>query len=193
MGYRRMLVSRRGMTPVMHKPASMGNSVASGTNSVFFAAIPVTAFPTTGSALTGDTFEDADRDQKCALGTKVPYVKIDVTLRDQAFSGVIEYAAFKVERATAVPVVGGPILPTAADITANGLQHSMGKYQPGRVLKFGTRVFTADTPAKIACGVNLRRFRKETIRTGDYIGIIVHNRSGASITLDYHCRYYAYN
>jgi hypothetical protein len=181
------------MTPVMHVPSSIGNNVTAGTDSVFIPTRPVTAYLTTGSALTGDTFEDADRVQQVAIGSKVPSVKFDVVIRDQTVSGVMEWCIVKVERANATPTIGSGILPTNADITANGLQHSMRKFQPGRVLKFGTRVFNADTPNKVSTSVSLRRFRKETWRTGDYLCFVLHNRSGQAITIDYHARYKAYN
>ena len=183
----------KGRNKVMHIPSSIGNSVAANNATTFFPAQPVTAYLTAGSAITGDTHEDADRNVSNIIGSKIATIFNTISFRDVTVNGIMEIALFKVERANAVPTVGGGLLPTTVAITGQGLQQAMRQFQPGRVLKYLKAAIAAEQPRVVHAKHQLFKFNMSTMRAGDYIGIIVYNRSSAAVTVDFESRYNAFD
>ncbi len=174
----------------MHVPSSMANNVTSSASVVFFAAVPAN-YAVTGTLLTSDTFENSDRQQNCPIGCEIPFIVYNVFTRAITSDGIVEYAIFKVERASSVPTTDNVLLPDNTTISTQGLQAAMRQYQPGRVLKYGALAVAAEQPRQISLGMSYSKFKMAKMRTGDYYGIILFNRNGAGVTLDIQARYNA--
>ncbi len=174
----------------MHVPSSMSNAVASFGNVVFFAALPAN-YGIIGSALSADTFENSDRLQLCPLGCMISSVVFNISIRDVITSGTIEYAIFKVERASETPTTNQVYLPNDTEIGSIGLQAAMRQYQPGRVIKYGQIAVAAEQPRVLSIKGNYGKFKMAKLRTGDYYGIIIFNRASDITTIDVQSRYLA--
>lgn len=183
---------RRKQNQITHIPSSMSNTLVSNTALVFHAAIPAN-YGTIGSPLTGDTFENADRERQNVVGSKIDSISFNISARLPQAAGVIEWGILKIERANEVPDTNGNLLPSDADIVASGLQSALRRYQPGRVLKFGTFAVAPEQPRTISVGVSFAKFKMSTIRTGDYYSLVVFNRGiAASLVIDIQSRYKSY-
>ncbi len=111
----------------MHLPSSMSNNVNASTSVVFFAATAAN-FATTGNALSGDTFEQADRLQQNVVNSTISNIIYSVSIRDITSNGTIEYSVFKIERANAVPTADGVTLPNDALTLTQGLQSAVRQF-----------------------------------------------------------------
>ncbi len=176
--------------PIMHLPSSMGNNVADNTSIIFYAALPA-VYSITGVGLTGDLFENVDRSQNNKIGDTIGTITHDIGFRDILSSGIVEIAVFKIERAHAVPTTDGVLLPTDATIITGGLQASVRQYQPGRVIHYRKTAIATEQPRTIKVLGNFGKFKMSKMRTGDYYGIILFNRTGSTITVDIEARYKA--
>ncbi len=176
----------------MHVPSTINQNMVANGNALFFAAVPGT-YIVTGTPLTNDTFEDADRAQRVPLGCEIPSIIYDISIRDATDSSSVEYCLFKVERAHEVPTTNDGLLPSSNSILTEGLQAAMRKYQPGRVIKFGVISVAAEQPLHRSIKGNYGKFKMAKVRTGDYYGIILFNRTGGTGTLsvDVQMRYNA--
>jgi len=195
MPYRRRMFRRRGgrqrlTNSVTHVPSSMNGVLQPSTSSTVIAA-QAGNFNTTGDALSGDTFENADRLTTVQIGAKIFNIIYNLGIRDLTGDGIIEWAILKIERSPVVPTQGSG-LPTNAEITTIGLQAAVRQYQPGRVLKFGTIAVAAEQPRTISLKGNYSKFRFTTMRTGDFYCIMIFNRSETAITLDTQMRFKAF-
>ncbi len=175
----------------MHIPSSINNSVLNNATVVFYPAVPAN-YAVIGSPVTGDTFEQADRSQAVVIGSHIDTIIYNVSFRNIESDGVIEWAIFKIERAHEVPD-GNPLLPTDTEIQTEGLQTALRRYQPGRVIKFGTVAVAPEQPRVISLKANYRKFKMSKIRTGDYYGMICFVRGITSTNIDFHGRYQSYN
>ncbi len=172
----------------MHKPSSMGNSVATSIAAVFIAA-NAGAFANTGTGLTTARESLSNREQENTIGSKINSIIFDLTFQPgTGAGGAIEYAIFKAERMSAVPSLGAG-LPTSATINTSGLQAAMAVEQPGRVIKYGQVPISEGTTAVRSLKGAFAKFKLSTIRTGDYYGIIVFNRTAMSVVTSFQARY----
>ncbi len=174
----------------MHVPSSMGNDVMAAESLVFHAAI-ASNFAVIGSPLTNDTFEDANRTQNCVVGSDISSIIFNIDIRNNTGDGPIEYAILKIERAHVVPDTDGILLPGNADIITEGLQASTRRYQPGRVIKFGSFSVAAEQPRSLSIKGNYSKFKMSRIRTGDFFTLVLFNRTSATTTIDIQARYSA--
>ena len=188
---RRRFASKPRLNSVTHVPSTMNNVVMGDTSIIFYFAVPAN-YAVIGTAVTADTFENADRSQAVQVGAKIGRVTIDFDIRSLTADGTIEYAVFKVERANVVPDTDGVLLPTNASIIIAGLQQTMRQFQPGRILNFGLMGVAAEQPRAKKVVVDFSKYRLGTMRTGDYYGIIVHSKNTASVVVDFQARYKAY-
>ena len=195
MAYGRMR-RRRSRRPranvLMHVPHSIGNNQTTNTALSFFAAHASGQYSETGAALTEDRFEQADRLQQVVIGNHIDTIIYNVDISDVTGSGIIEYAIFKIERAHVVPAFDGVLLPPQNTITTAGLQAAMRQYQPGRILKFGTVAVAAEQPRTFSVKGNYKKFKMSKLRTGDYYGIAIYNRTSAAATITIQARYQSY-
>ncbi len=168
----------------------MNQNLVSNTGTAFFASITA-SYNQTGTLLTSDTFENADRTQQTPIGADVNFIVYNISIRAGASASIIEYAIFKIERASGVPSLNNGLLPDDVTIQTQGLQSAMRQYQPGRILKFGQVAIAAEQPRALSLSGNYRKFRFAKQRTGDYYGIVIFNRGDDAVTLDIQARYNA--
>lgn len=182
---RRSTGSRKSST--MHVPSTMNNVLDPSEGLILYAAIP-SNYATVGTPLSADRYENVDRLQNVAIGSEIQSIIYNIAISSVTTPGIIEYAIFKVERATSVPTTDGVYLPTPAEIVSIGLQAAMRQYQPGRVIKFGNFAVAAEQPRTVSLKGAYGKFRMAKVRTGDYYGIIVFSRGATSI-VDVQSRY----
>ncbi len=188
-GRRRRVIKTNKM---MHVPSSVNNTLNNNTSLVFHAALAA-GYSTTGTVLTTDRFENADRAQQCVIGSKIDGITFDIFCRLPETSGVVEWAILKIERSNVVPDTDNVILPNDTTIQTTGLQAALRQYQPGRVLKYGAFAVAPEQPATRQVGVSFKKFKMNTLRTGDYYTLVVFNRGiTMSCVIDLQARYYSY-
>ncbi len=174
----------------MHVPSSMSNVVATNSAAIFYPCVTAN-FPVTGTALTADTFESADRAQTTQIGADVNAIVFQTTFRSVSANMVVEMAYFKVERAHVVPTNDDVLLPSDATIAVEGLQAAFRKFQPGRLLRYEKIPVSADNSRSISRLISYKKFRMAKVRTGDYYGLMVYVRGSASVVVDFEARYNA--
>lgn len=174
---------------LQHSPSSMGNSILTAAQLVTFAVV---AERLAGTALTTSR-TGSDRQTEVQSGGQVNHITWDLQIQPGANQGTLEYLVFKVERSFVTPVVGTDPIPTDAQILSGGLQGSYRKNMPGWVMKYGAVGIAAEQPRVVKIKVNLKKFKKGTIRDGDHIGLVVFNRTGSTITYGWSARYWEYN
>lgn len=173
--------------PVMHLPSSIGNSINAGSSVINYAAV-VANYGITGTALTSDLNEQVDRSQTVRLGENIDTITWDIGL-SPVDTGIIEICVFKVERANSVPTTDGTLLPANSTITTTGLQAAMRQYQPGRIIHYRKVGVAAAQPRAIKVVGNFAKFKMSKIRTGDYYGIAIYNRTPGICIIDFEARY----
>ncbi len=193
MPYRRMRRRSRGkryQSSVMHLPSSMANNPMASESVVMFAAV-ASNYATTGTSLTSDTFENADRSQLVPIGADIPSIVYNIAIRNATATAVLEFAFFKIERAHEVPQTNDVLLPSNATINSLGLQAAFRQYQPGRLLKYMKIAVAAEQPRAFSTKINYAKFKMVKMRTGDYYGVIIFNRGSMAMTIDIEARYNA--
>jgi len=186
--------ARKKTNVIMHLPSAQNQVLSENTSVIMYAAVPAN-YGIIGTALGQDMFEQVDRSQNVAIGSHIDTIIYNIGIRDSTVPGIVSYAIFKVERAHEVPTANGILLPTDAQIFAEGLQQAMRRYQPGRILKYGQIAVAAEQPRTLSLKGNYKKFRMSKVRTGDYYGIILFNKAavGGSISMDLEGRYQSYN
>lgn len=169
----------------MHVPSTIGNTLAANTLGL---ALCVTPSTVAGSAATVAT-EQGNRSTTVATGSRVNMVIADIAFSNASGVGYIEIAAFKAERLFTAPAVGTNPIPTTTETLTQGLQQISRLNMPGWIFKYQQRPLSAETPTHFKVAVSLAKFRKSKWRIGDYYGLMIFNRSTASITYDVQCRF----
>lgn len=182
------LVTMRGNTPrIQHSPASMGNGVGGSTGVIFYPVIPDQDAGTAASA----SRLNSDRDNTVSAGSKVHSITVDITTQATG-NGPMEVLVFKAERQDTVPVIGTFPIPSNAAVLADGAQQSFRMNMPGWVMRFHVWPTANQTPTIRKVRIPLRRFRKSSMRDGDYVGVYVFNRTTNTVEVDFQARYYEY-
>ncbi len=179
------------LNSVMHLPSTMSNNVNGNTSVILFASI-TSNYQVIGTALTNDTFENADRLQNVQLGANIDSIIYNIAIREIQNDGIVEYVIFKIERSDEVPDVTNTKMPTDVEITTEGLQSAFRRYQPGRVLKYGAFGVASAQPRAISVKGNYKKFNFSKVRAGDYYGILVFSRNASALVVDVQARYNAY-
>lgn len=169
----------------MHIPSSIGNTLAANTLGLVLCVTPSTV---AGSGATVAT-EQGNKSTTVATGSKVNQVITDIAFSNASGVGYIELCAFKAERLFAAPAVGTNPIPTTTEALTQGLQQIARLNMPGWIFKYLQRPLSAETPTHFKLPVSLGKFKKSKWRIGDYYGIMIFNRSTASITYDMQCRF----
>ncbi len=171
---------------IQHSPASMGNTILTNDQLItFFGVAAVTAGSSASSTRT-----DSDRATGLSSGSKIGTVTIDVGATLISEEGYIEYMVFKAQRQDVTPVKGTFPIPSDGEVIAGGLQQTYRMNMPGWCIKYGQIPMSSQTPRTFKIRVNFAKFKMATVRDGDFFGLTLFNRSGASITLDWQARYW---
>ncbi len=175
---------------IQHSPASVLNTVATGTGLLVFAITPDSVAGTAASA----TREGSDRATEVTPGSFVPRVDYDISVSAIAAGsqGPVEVCFFKVERSFIVPVIGTDPIPSNANLATGSLQQLMRMNMPGWVQAFYQFAVTPETVVTRHYKINLAKFRKSKQRDGDFTGMLLVNKTGGSIDINVHMRYYQY-
>ncbi len=171
---------------IVHVPSTMDQTMLTNDQAVVFAVVSTVVAGT--SATTGRL--DTDRDREVSSGEQVGRIDFNVNLEPATgATGTIEYIVWKVERSAITPVVGTFPIPSDADVLGTGLQQSYRLNMPGWVMKFGSIGISQETPRTLKVIINPKKFKKATIRDGDFIGITLFNRTGGSCVFGVQMRY----
>lgn len=174
---------------IQHSPSTMEQSFLSNVGAEIYAVTPnVNA----GGSLAIDRL-DTDRLTDCANGSKIGKVTFTLTLEPApGIIGTIEFMVFRVERQFVVPILGTNPLPTNAEIAGSGLQQTMRQNLPGWCMKFGGFPVTAEVAQIRNIVVSPSRMGMPAMRDGDYLGIVIFNRTNGSIGYSMQMRYRSY-
>ncbi len=143
------------------------------------------------SATTGRL--DTDRDREVSNGEEVGFTRFHLQLEPTTTAvGTIEYCIFKIERSAITPVIGTHPLPSSADVTGQGLQQAMRLNMSTWVCKFGTFAVSAEVPISRTITINWKKFRKATVKDGDFYGIALFNRTGGQVGFSVQMFYKSY-
>ncbi len=179
-GFKRRSKGRRLVKPVTHIPAAMGNAPGANTALVIIAVAPDSF---ADDSLTAFSNQE-NRDRTVAIGRRIAgNIRFDINIETASVSGTLEWAIFKIQRATVTPTLGDVFLPTSAECDAQGLQQALRQKIPGWVFKFGMIAYSPETTRTARITINLKRFKQDYIRSGDHVGLIIFNRGGSVATL----------
>ncbi len=192
MPYRRSRMRRRTSAPsrprVQHTPTEVDGTIATKALSLRFLVIPNVV---AGSSLLTER-SGGDRSQEVQNGSSVGNITLNVSIRGITAAGTLEIALVKLCRQSATPVLGTSPIPTSADTNTTGLQAIMRGNTPGWVFHYSVTSFAAEQPQNKWIKLNLGKFRMSKWRDGDFLALMLFNRSNASITVDHTGRYYEY-
>ncbi len=133
-----------------------------------------------------------DRFQEVANGSDINSVTVQVSIRVVINEGYLEYCVLKIPRSHTVPAISTAPMPTSAEVDGVGLESQMRENFPGWVIHNGIMPFSAETPLTRKFTVNLKKFRMSRFRDGDFLLLLLFNRSASQITLDHKANYYEY-
>lgn len=170
---------------ISHVPSTMDQSFATNVSAVVFAVTPSV---NAGGSITSNRL-DTDRDRDVSNGEKIGSITYSLTFEPaSAGAGSIEWCCFRTERSQSTPALG-TILPTSAENASQGLQQAMRLNIPGWVMKFGVFPVSAETPMTRTIVVRPSRMGAPPIRDGDFMGIVMHNRTNGTINFSVQMRY----
>ncbi len=187
---RRRRGGKKYSSSIMHLPSSVNQSLTTNAGLVFFASTSAN-YATTGTPLTSDSFEQADRSQQVPIGSDINSIVYNISFRDGSAQAVMELAFFKIERAHVTPSLDNVLLPTEGTIGSQGLQAAFRQYQPGRLLKYLKVAIAPEQPRTLSVRVPYKKFKMAKVRTGDFYGVVIYNRSSATTGVDVEARYNA--
>lgn len=165
---------------IQHVTASINAAPANNTATHHIMA-NAGAYSTTGTALTTVATALSNREQENTVGSKIGKTTIDLAFRNTAdtINSIVDVVVWKRERQGAVPVAGTG-LPSDANITSKGAQVAFREEMPGRVLHYSQVAISNSSPRVKKIVINWKKFRMQTIRTGDFYGVSVFNRGGGA-------------
>ncbi len=187
---RRRSSPRRYASSVTHIPSSISNIVTANQAVIFYASVTAN-YSVTGTGLSTDTFENADRQQNSPIGADINGIVFNIGIRNSTGTGVIEFAFFKIERSNTVPTGDNVSLPNDVTILSQGLQSAFRQYQPARLLKYMKVAVATEQPRAFSCRIPYKKFRMAKVRTGDYYGVMAFNRGATDVAIDFEARYKA--
>jgi len=173
---------------IQHSPSEMDGTIVTKVLSIrVLAKGDVLA----GTSL-GTTRTSTNRDVDIGAGSLVPNLRISVSIRGLSNEGYLEISIVKIQRSSTVPTLGTAPMPSSADVDGDGLESTMRKNTPGWCIHNIIMPFSAETPTQRTFSVNLRKFRMQKFRDGDFLLLMLYNRSAATITIDHKANYYEY-
>ncbi len=185
---RRRSTSRSSRPRLQHSPSEMDGTINSKILSLRVLAKTDTL---AGVALTADRTA-ADRFQEVATGSDINSVTTQIAIRVISNEGYLEYCIAKLQRSSAVPAVNTDPIPGSTDVDGIGLESSMRQRLPGWIIHNGIMPFSAETPTTRKFTVNLKKFKMSKFRDGDFLLLMLFNRSASVVTVDHKANYYEY-
>ncbi len=173
---------------VIHVPSTIAGSLASVTSVVLVIASP--SIDAADSA--SQNIEAQDKDRTINVGHHMGMVTITFSVRTTAADGIVEWSIYKVERHSAVPVLGTHPVPSSASINSVGIQQATRLSNPGKVFHVSKRAYTIEQNLVHTMKVRPAKFNVSKWKAGDYLILQVFNRGAQSITYDFEARYKEY-
>ncbi len=177
----------RGNT-VIHVPSTIAGSLASSIGVVIVIASP--SILAGGSA--SDNIEAQDKDRTVNVGHHIGRLNLDISIRNTAGDGVMEFCVFKVERSAITPVLGTFPIPSTAEIVAQGMQQVCRLENPGKVFHYSKRPYTIEQTIVHKIIVSPAKYRLSKFKAGDHWILMIFNRGPQAITFDYEGRFKEY-
>jgi len=160
---------------VSHVPSSIGLNLSANQATVFIMANAGANLTTGGSAsIARESL--SNREQENTIGSKIFRSTLTISLTPGMTPGAVEFAICKVERAGTVPTSDGTLLPTAVDITTQGLQQAIRTHQPGRVIHYQKVAIANEQPRVVTVRIPWSKYKMQTVRTGDFYLCMLYNR-----------------
>ncbi len=183
---------RRSFKPrgnvVIHVPSSMSGTLA--TNVALVIVLESPSIDAGESATTG--IDDQDKDRTVQVGHHIGAFNIDMSIRNTAGDGVVEFAVFKVERVATTPVLGTHPIPSSATIASQGMQQATRLDNPGKVFHFSSRAYSIENTLTHKIRVSPAKYRLSKVKAGDYWILMMFNRGPQTFTFDFQGRYKEY-
>lgn len=187
--YRRRTV-RKSIKSIQHITNVNAQSPATVTSTTHIFA-NAGNYATTGTASTTIYGALSNREQENTIGNHIGKTNITINFRAPSASGVFEIVVWKRERQSAVPTPGTG-MPTDAVMNTRGCQTAFREEMPGRVVYFDSIAVAPEQPRVKHISIPWAKFRMSKIRTGDFYGITIFNRTTGSIFIDIYTRYKEY-
>ncbi len=187
---RRMRTSRTPRkTSITHVPSTMDQSQAINVLSLIFSTVSTVVAGV--SATTGRL--DTDRDREVSNGEEVGRTTYTIQYEPAAGAfGTVEYCLFKAERQATTPVIGTHPIPSSADVLAQGIQQAFRLNMSTWVCRFGSFPVSAETPVVRNITINWKKFKKATVKDGDFYGLALFNRTQGTCAFSIQMRYKSY-
>ncbi len=173
---------------VIHVPSSVNATLGSLATQVIVLASP--SIFAGGSA--SSNIEAQDKDRTVNVGHHVGTFNINFSIRNTTADGLFEFGIYKVERASTTPVVGTHPVPSSAEVNSAGLQQELRLQNPGKVFHYSQRAFSIENTITHAMKMSPAKFKLSKMKAGDHWILQLFNRSAATVTFDFQCRYKEY-
>ncbi len=173
---------------VQHSPSVIGSAL---TTEAAVLAVLANTVNVAGTSLQTDR-DPGDRFQQVGNGSKLGQITIELATRLVGQPGYLDIVIAKLERSFTVPVIGTDPIPSLAEMTSGGLQGIFRQNMPGWVVHHSVFPFSAAGSNTKTIKINLAKFRKNTFRDGDFLIMMLLNKSGGSMTVDWQTRYYEF-
>ncbi len=173
---------------VIHVPSTMSGTINTGIETLFVIQSP--SIFAGGSA--SSNIEAQDKDRTVNVGHHMGICTIDFTTRITTADGALEYCIMHYERLDATPAIGVHPTPSATEINTQGLQQACRLQNPGRVVHFSVRTYSAEHTMTHKIVFRPSKYKVSKVKAGDHWALIVHNRGSATVTTDFQCRYKEY-
>ncbi len=187
-GYKRRRMPFKGKNAVIHVPSTIGGTIATGAEALLVLQSP--SIFAAGSA--SSNIEAQDKDRTVNVGHHMGQCTIDFTARITTADGALEFLVMQVQRSDATPAINNHPVPSAAQMASQGLQQACRMANPGRVVHFSVRAYSADNTIAHKIVFRPGKFKVSKVKAGDHWILIVHNRGSATVTYDMQARYKEY-
>ncbi len=173
---------------VIHVPATINGTIATSAMTLFVIESP--SIFAAGSA--SSNIEAQDKDRTVNVGHHLGRFTIDMSIRNTTNQGLAEFCVLKVERADATPAIGTHPIPSASEVNTQGMQQACRLANPGKVFHTSMRTWTPEHNITHKIIVSPAKFKLSKVKAGDHWVLLVFNRSNATYTIDFQCRYKEY-
>ncbi len=139
-----------------------------------------------------NNIEAQDKDRTVNIGHHIGRLNLDISIRNTAGDGVIEFCVFKVERVASTPVLGTHPIPSSATIASQGMQQACRLDNPGKVFHYSKRAYSIEQTVVHKIIVSPAKYKLSKCKAGDHWILMMFNRGPQSVTLDYEGRFKEY-
>jgi len=182
---RRGRVRKTYKTAVIHVPSTMDGQIT-GDQSTLFIIVSPSIFAA-GSA--SSNIEAQDKDRTVNVGHHIGRLNLDISIRDAAADGVLEFCVFKVLRAAATPAKATHPVPSNAEVNTQGMQQACRLANPGLVFHYSKAAYTKEFTRIKKIIVSPAKYKQSQIKAGDHWCLYVFNRGTGIINIDFEARY----